>query len=336
RADVLQGLYGYDNTPFITDLQQQGFIVVPQSRANYPRTALSLPSSLNMDYIQNLMPGMEDSPFWWRVSPLISDSRTWEILKEAGYISVAVASDWAPTNNTKADVYLHPKPLHIIGFPAYYIATTPLKIFAPLLSPIAFFTSTSGHRMLINYDFDTLANLPPTSQPKFVFAHIIAPHPPFVFDAQGNPRDPGYPFTFNDGNDFPQSKAVYREAYINQLQYINQRVEDMVESILANATRPTVIIIQSDHGPGLYTDFSSAQNTCLWERLSNFTALYLPGVSPQDVPEDLNAVNIFRLVLNTYLGTDFPMLENRQYYPENPGYIFRLEDVTDEINRPCP
>ncbi len=336
RADVLQALYHYDNRAFITALQQQGFVVVPHSQANYPRTALSLPSSLNMDYVQNFLPPMEDSPFWWRVKPFITDSQTWEILKQAGYTSVALASDWEITNNTQAEHYLHPKPLHILGVQAYYLETTPLKIFTPLLAPVAFLPSNANHRALINDTFDTLANLPATTQPKFVFAHIIAPHPPFVFDAEGRPRDPGYAFTFNDGNNFPQSKTAYREAYVAQLQYINQRVETLVKQIQAHATRPTVIILQSDHGPGLDTDFSSIQNTCLWERFSNFLALYLPGVPPQAIPDDLNAVNIFRLVLNTYLGTDFPLLENHQYYPTNPGYIFRLEEVTTDIRPTCP
>ena len=44
----------YDNSAFISDLEKMGFYVAKCSQSNYPRTDVSLGSSLNMDYLQNL------------------------------------------------------------------------------------------------------------------------------------------------------------------------------------------------------------------------------------------------------------------------------------------
>ena len=51
RADVLDSVYGYDNSEFIFWLEQHGFQVARGSRSNYSQTYLSLASSLNMTYL---------------------------------------------------------------------------------------------------------------------------------------------------------------------------------------------------------------------------------------------------------------------------------------------
>src|SRR3989338_4931855 len=50
----LREVYKYDNTPFLNALRDRGFFVVSKSRSNYPNTTFSLPSMLNMDYVENL------------------------------------------------------------------------------------------------------------------------------------------------------------------------------------------------------------------------------------------------------------------------------------------
>ena len=62
RDDVLQDFYQYDNGPFISELEALGFYVARCSRSNYASTRLSLPSSLNMDYIDNLMSSLPRIP----------------------------------------------------------------------------------------------------------------------------------------------------------------------------------------------------------------------------------------------------------------------------------
>jgi len=335
RNDVLQRYYAFDNHEITDFLTRRGFFVPEHSRSNYPKTVLSVPSMLNMQFTQEFTTSFADSPLWWVMKPLVDHNRVRTILESAGYQTIAIATDWQITNNTTADIYLSPKPFYIGGFSAFYVSYTPLRIFIPLLRQFAFFPTVEAHRDLTNYIFDTLADLPPTQSPKFIFAHAVVPHPPFVFDAQGNPVDPGYAFSFNDANDFPGSSKDYRTGYIEQVQFVNARLETTVDAILQNSTVPPVIIITADHGPGMFTDFTSAENTCLNERFSIFMALYLPGADPAAIPDDITSVNIFRIVLNTYLGTDLPLLPNQQYYMQ-PSSFYRLQDVTRQVDVPCP
>ena len=53
-SDVLKDVFGYDNSSFTDFLEERGFYVAYNSRANYPVTYLSLASSLNMGYVNRL------------------------------------------------------------------------------------------------------------------------------------------------------------------------------------------------------------------------------------------------------------------------------------------
>jgi hypothetical protein len=91
----------------------------------------------------------------------------------------------------------------------------------------------------------------------------------------------------------------------------------VVEAILEKSKTPPIILIQADHGSGLLTDFSSAENTCIKERFSPFAAYYLPGMNLETVPSDLTTVNLFRMIFNQYFAADLPLLENQHYYYED-------------------
>ena len=51
RADSLKDFYDFDNSEFISYLETKGFYVASESNANYLKTAHSLASSLNVDYL---------------------------------------------------------------------------------------------------------------------------------------------------------------------------------------------------------------------------------------------------------------------------------------------
>jgi hypothetical protein len=335
RSDILRDLYQYDNSEFLDELDARGFIIPAESRSNYPKTALSVTSTLNMNYIGRIAPGLEDSFFWWLMTPLSNHNQVRRIMEDAGYHSVSVASDWGTTNNPTADYYFKPHPVHLNDFEGYILAKTPIGVLRSTLSRVAYVPSFSGHRQLVDYEYSALSNIPTIEGPKFVFSHIISPHPPFVFDSQGNPVDPDYPFSFNDANDFPGTNAQYREGYIDQVQYVNARILQVVDDILAKSKTPPIIVLQGDHGSGLLTDFSSSENTCIRERFSVFAAYHLPGVEREQVPDEISAVNVFRLILNLYFDTNLPLLEDEYYYYKDTIYIYRAEDISSRLDEPC-
>jgi hypothetical protein len=177
--------------------------------------------------------------------------------------------------------------------------------------------------------------IPDLSGSKFVFAHISAPHPPFVFDKDGKALNPPGVFNLNDADDFAGSSSDYQKGYRGQVEYVNTQMEIVIDAILKRSKTPPIIILQADHGSGLLTDFSSAENTCIKERFSPFAAYYLPGIEQAAIPSDLSAVNIFRVLFNQYFQADLPLLKNEHYYFKDTAYIFRLVDVTGRINDEC-
>lgn len=335
RSDMLEKLYQYDNTPFTTYLQDRGFIVPTGIHSNYAKTAVSVSSTLNMNYVDVYAPGLENSHFWWLMAPFIDYSQVRAVLESQGYNTVSFSTNWSLTDNPTTDVYLHPFPAMLSDYEAYFLGHTGLGIIQPLIENVASIATFDTHRTIVQYSVESLINVPEIDSPKFVFAHILAPHPPFVFDKNGDSIDPPGKFNINDADDFYGSSSVYQEGYTEQVEFINDQMRLVVDAILKKSRTPPIILIQADHGSGFLTDFSSAENTCIKERFSPFAAYYLPGMEQDDIPRDLTTVNLFRMILNHYFDADLPLLENKQYYYKDTVYIYRLVDVTTHVDEEC-
>lgn len=335
RSDVLRELYVYDNTEFTDYLQKSGFIIPDQVHSNYAKTAISVASTLNMDYVDSFAPGLEKSQFWWLMEPFIDHSRVRAILESEGYTTVSLSSGWTLTENGTTDVYLHPFPIMLTEFERYVLGDTALRYIQPLIKGFASVPSYDTHRRIALHSFESLLEIPEIAGPKFVFAHLPVPHPPFVFDRDGEHLNPPGNFTLNDGDDFEGSQREYQSGYIGQVEFVNRQMQLVVDGILKKSETPPIILIQSDHGSGLLTDFSSAENTCVRERFSPFAAYYLPGVDSEVIPSDLSAVNLFRLLLNQYFHADLPLLKNEHYYYRPTSFIFRVVDVSSRIGDEC-
>ena len=335
RSDILQEMFHFDNFEFVGFLQEAGFIVPSASLSNYPATPLSITSTLNMDYIDALVPALNDSPHRWLMEPLIDHSRLRAVLEAQGYQIISIGTNWTITDNPTADVYLSALPLVLTDFEGFLLDKTPLGFLQPALQRVAVMPTAASHRASILHSFETLADVAPRPGPKFVMAHIISPHPPFVFDPQGNPLETGGSFTFQDADEFPGTVAEYSQRYVGQVQFVNAQLEKTIESILAQSAMPPIIILQADHGSGLHTDLGSAEKTCIHERFSPFAAYYLPGIDSRAVPDHISTVNVFRLVLNEYFEAGLPLLENRQYFYRDSQNYYDFADVTGRMNDAC-
>lgn len=333
RDDILQEYYDYDNSKFIETLRSKGFIVPTNAHSNYVKTVQSISSALNMNYISEILPELEnsDAQYWWLLEPLIEYSEIRLMLEDIGYTSYAITSGWGLTDNTSFDNYYQPYPVFVNDFEFMAFFVTPMKFIVPLLSDIAYFPSYERHREIFHYNFSTLEEISKLEGPKFVFSHLVSPHPPFVFDKNGETLTPNYGYTINDANDLELTDEEYRVGYVNQVEYLNTHLEGIVDKILENSTTPPIIILQSDHGPGMLTDFSSFQNTCLRERFSVFAAYYLPSTDPK-IPQDITPVNLFRFIFNEYFDTDFPILQNNHYFIKQPVQVFRNDNVSSLID----
>jgi len=112
RSDLLAQKFDYDNSQFLENLRQMGFYVADCAQSNYNRTDISLASSLNLDYLQNLSadyrpPSQSRRTLW----ASINNSAVRYMLEEAGYTSVAFATGFAWSEVDGSDIFRNYLPL---------------------------------------------------------------------------------------------------------------------------------------------------------------------------------------------------------------------------------
>jgi len=328
RADVLQDVYAFDNRDFISFLESRGFSVFDRSRANYAQTELSLAALLNLDYIQALSPDLtaregDRSP----LSVLMRQNVVRQSLEAAGYRTVAFPTGFGWSEWTDADWYLEPT-LSSLDRARYLGVYNPFEgmLLANSMAVVAVeAVQRTGadlefpYRMHRATALNTLERLgddvPGLPGPKLVFAHVIAPHGPWVFDADGNPARN------------PDPVVGYRDEVV----FLNGMLSRVVDRILQLSEVPPVIILQADTGPGVGLRWEEPPSgETLWARMTIFNAICLPGGDAADVSNELSSVNTFRLVFNQVFDVDLGLLPNRSYFSVW-DYPYDFQDVTDEV-----
>ena len=157
-------------------------------------------------------------------------------------------------------------------------------------------------------NFETLAALAREPGPKFVFAHFVPPHHPYLFDSKGNVLR-----NANLSNQFEFQKQLWedRAGYVGQLQFMNSRIGAVIDRLIADSARPPIILLQSDHGTNLRRGLRTEEHYRI--RLANLNAVFLPGAPPDLMPENPTAVNLFRIVLDNYFDAGLPLLPDRHF-----------------------
>lgn len=334
REDFLRDVFQYDNSGFTSFLREKGFYVADESSPNYPQTQLSLSSLLNFMYLDDWARGLEETNGRAPFINLIEQSQVIRSLDKLGYTIVNVPNTTLIGNLEDSDIYLPMSRLRINEFEGLILSTTVLDIFAEGSDlPIPGYTL---QRRATQYQLDTLKTIPEIPGPKFVLVHILAPHPPFVFDAEGNPVQSEAQFTLGDGAGFPGTCEEYRDGYTQELAYINQQMEQVVTSILENSRQEPIIILQGDHGPGSYFSMLKLEDVgCLWERYSILNAYYFPGQRYEALYPSITPANSFRVIFNTYFGTELPLLADKNFYASY-ATPYMATDITGTFDQSCP
>lgn len=309
RSDALLRDFGYDNSAFVEGLQSLGFTVAECSRPNYNFTMGSLAAVLNFDYLSTIQRDLASSGTDVGIWTVLKQSRVRQSLEAIGYKTVAFDSGYEWSRLKDADVYLS------LGGDSYALqSVTPfetmlIKSTALLLltdSQVKAINSRFGavnfphndHINLQRYILDQLPQLAADPQPKFVFAHILIPHVPYVFAPDGSIRtDSG----FYGGERIEPVNDQYRiEGYTGEVAFINSQMLPILRQIIADSRVPPVIILMGDHG-------LRDQN-----RFQIFNAYYLPAAADALYPA-ITPVNSFRVVFDRYFGTHYGLLPDITY-----------------------
>jgi hypothetical protein len=336
RQDVLSRIYDLDSTDFIDFLKSRGFYVAERSRSNYIQTALSLASSMNLDYVNDISDLLgEDSTNRGPLNARIHNNYAMDFLERVGYQLMAFNTGLVATSIEEVDVYLPsednpyfrsslPETWLLNPFEGLLLETTAISALFDLATQFrgSYIEAVVDplyevHRARITYTLDAISQVPGMSGDVFVFAHVLAPHPPFVFGPNGESVNPEAPYGLFDGSDFLLEGGTTEEyiaGYRDELLYLNSLLTDTLDEILAKSNPPPIIILQSDHGPGAYLDWASPSLSDREERTSILNAYYLPDGGTNALYPSISPVNSFRVVFNHYFDGDFPLLEDRSYF----------------------
>ncbi len=310
--EVLQEVWEYDNSEFVDYLTDKGFYVSPDGHSNYPHTFLSLASSLNMQYLNFLSETLgTDGTDRSIPNQMIQDSEVVRFLKAQGYKFVHFQTGWGPTaHNPNADRDI--KCGNVDEFTEVLVRTTVLR-------PLADRLISYDRREVVLCTFETLAEVQHTVEgPRFVFAHVLVPHPPFLFGPNGE--------TIN--TDPALRTKDWSKYYLGQLEFVNTKVEELLERLLSEAETPPIIILQGDHGSKLIHMSGEPSPQMLKERLGILNAYHLPDGGERFLYDSITPVNTFRVLLTAYFGASYEPLEDRSYF-SRLKQPYDLLDATD-------
>ena len=294
---VLKEVFNFDNKPFLDFLKNKGFYVAPESKSNYNATKYSLSSSLNMMYINSQHNTPPSADQLWS---LLNYNQVVMFLKKMGYKTVNISSGVQDTNTLAAfDLNLGNSIWN--EFMNVFIESTPLKYLIPL-----------GKLSFLNRHLKAtsiLSNIYKGHKKTFIFAHIISPHPPYIFDRNGKYTPPTTFRTGSPGVWLPKSK------FIGQLIYTNKWIEKIINKIISNSTEPPIIVLQGDHGPSTTPRGKKLSKLNLQEKMNILNAYYLPGINYKEhLYPTISPVNTFRLIFNLYFGTNFKILPDISFF----------------------
>jgi hypothetical protein len=309
-------------------LATQGFQVIPGARANYRATDFSLSSMLSMRMLDeySVTPGPDSGDRTYARSRL-ERPEVAAFLRDNGYTYYQLGSWYGPTQtNELADVTLTWN--EDTEFEAVLRESTMLPLIERLLGQ----TDGEGDeyrdhaRAAVHFQFRQLQRLPSVPGRKFVFAHILLPHPPYIFDADGDMVVKATAETVPEAD-------LYRE----QLAYADTQVQATVEALLAGPDdQDPIVVIMGDEGPFLCRNVDCVDDSerRLGIRFGALAAYYLPDRPAGFFPDDHTHVNTFRGILSAYFGADLPPLPDRSYdWPDN-DHIYDFIDVTDRLPLP--
>ena len=321
NSQVLRERLEYDNRPFEDSLRALGFHVPSLVRSNYAHTLLSLPSMLNSAHLT----GLEGELGPRNKNPtlpnyLLEHNRVASYLEARGYRYVFFPSHWwhSTSGSAIADVVFQPW----TGFD-FMRTMTAGELQRTVRGATILHYFGRNHRWEAEHTRRTFGGLTEVARddaPVFVFAHLLKPHGPYVFD-----RECGT---------LPRAREEdHEEPYREQVECINRMLLQTVGEILRTSKVPPIIILQGDHGtkflgaPG-YRRAEQVPPAAARERLGAFGAYYLPDGGAATFGDTVTVVNVLGNVLRHYFAAQLPRAGDEQYISSvNFPYAFRRVDA---------
>lgn len=324
-TDYLVKEFNHDNSAYEESLVENGFYLADETLSNYAHTALVLASALNMTYIQELDVDMDHDGYPSGLRTPLFYSLVRQQLEALGYLTISLDSGWMWSQLRDADQFLTAEGdqsesrLTINRFEDILVETSGgrLVLYSLLrlgiIQPETIIVPNYTHRQTILAQFEALNRAAETPGPKFVYAHIISPHRPFVFGPNGEVPEAGSTSSFS-GRAEPTSMDTNKDLYLGQLEYVSKRIEEVIVRILAGSEQRPIIIIHSDTGPSFDIDWEDPSLEDLSQRMPIPNAYLVPDECRENLYPEISPVNSFRVVFNCVFGANYELLPDYSYF----------------------
>jgi Sulfatase len=330
----LDGAYGFDNRSFLSGLEQRGFTTFDAATANYLKTAHSLASTLEMGYLdgaeyQDAATAPDD---WTPLYRILQGSHAVERFLHARgyeYLHLGVRRGSTYANSAADRTFLYGDQTE---FSSVLLETTLLVALEGLAESDVLGGMAELYRNHSLYQLDVLEQLASagSDRPRFIFAHFLLPHPPYVFNA--------------DGSWVTTAQAADRtpdQQYLEQVQFTNDRILELLDAIQRSGDEPPVIILQSDEGPfppryardEFGFQWRDATDAELVQKFSILAAYHVPGVAPADLglTPTMTPINTFRAVFNALFDARLELLPDRNVIFVDQRHLYDFVDVTTRV-----
>ncbi|MBS4759863.1 MAG: sulfatase-like hydrolase/transferase [Clostridium sp.] len=278
----------YSDENFKNALLKRGFCLYENFQSNYNTTSISLPSMLNMEYIENLVKPENGRYLPDMTYPYYANNRVFSIFKKLGYkFNIFIdAYFYSMLFKHNVNMYISGRVNSLLRVLSFSSLT---GIFCKKLQNL----DDALHHPIKNFQASGI-NL--DEEPSFSYMHILAPHWPYLCD--------------ENGKLLPKKQQQDLQHFLSYTKYVDKQVINLIDSILANKKKNSLIILHSDHGP-LDTHI--------------LMAMYLPEGDKDDfINTNTTLVNLYRCIFNKYFDTSYEFLEDRVYKIDN---YFKLREV---------
>ena len=313
RGDMLKQYNQLDNTAFLDALKSRGFLVSDQARSNYMYTRLSLSSFLNMQYLDDEIKEFGNNPPRGAINPMLREFEVARRFKQLGYTYRHIGGYWHVTRSSPlADENVSYLPSFIEEFAFVFIEGTALH---PFLKAMPIYGDWFQPGVVHLQQFKGIAKPAGEKGPVFTFAHVLAPHSPYVFDRNGI-----------KGADTSLTKFERPLEYAEQVRYLNEQILKIVDEIVRVSGPDAIILVHGDHGARSQGQLGGTpeQNR---EQMATFAAYRVPDAAKAAIYPGMSLVNNWRVVFSTVFGAkDLPLLPDRTFYSD-PDLIYDLEEI---------
>jgi hypothetical protein len=290
---------------FIAELEASGFQVPRSAWSPYWSTGLTVPSILDMAYPQvNADEGRADRRR--RYQMISGDNQLVRVLNDNGYETTMIESGWSGSRCGRFYDRCISGPFLDEGVLTLLAGT----VAAPHLSRTYGSAFTGGSlntmRELKQFAMEGGAD----SDPRFVFAHLVVPHPPFFLQPDCTTR-----INAERGGSTFHREGV--EPEVREAAFVEQRdcVDLFLRQLTSAVSDEDLLVFVSDHGTDRRSQLAGAgsewSHEAVVERMNAFLAVRYPGECP--IPEGHVTVNLFRVLLACLSGAEIPMTSNRLF-----------------------